>query len=129
MPHRAALALAATAPMGRLSEPGCTRQPGHDAGGCHEAIRCGGRSIDGRDRAGGACSRGREPGSVGRRPPARPEHLSAEETVPAGQLCDFTYHNEFTLTTNAVIFPDGTEIDQDVINAAHTNVATGFALH
>jgi hypothetical protein len=61
-----------------------------------------------------------------------PQHVrstsSGEETVPAGQLCDFTYHNEFTLTTNAVIFPDGREIDQDVINATHTNVDTGFTL-
>ena len=61
-----------------------------------------------------------------------PQHVrstfSAEETHPAGQLCDFTYHNEFTITINAVIFPDGTEIDQDVIHATHTNVDTGFVL-
>ena len=61
-----------------------------------------------------------------------PQHVrstfSAEETVPAGQLCDFTYHNDFTLTTNAVIFPDGTETDQDVIHATHTNVDTNFTL-
>jgi len=61
-----------------------------------------------------------------------PQHVrstfSSEETVPAGQLCDFTYHNDFTLTTNAVIFPDGTEIDQDVIHATHTNVDTNFTL-
>jgi hypothetical protein len=61
-----------------------------------------------------------------------PEHarstFSAEETVPAGDLCDFTYHNEFTITINAVIFADGREIDQDVIHATHTNVDTGFTL-
>ncbi len=61
-----------------------------------------------------------------------PQHVkstfSAEETVPAGQLCDFTYHNEFTITINAVIFADGREIDQDVIHATHTNVDTGFTL-
>ncbi len=61
-----------------------------------------------------------------------PQHVrstfSSEETVAAGQLCDFTYHNDFTLITNAVIFPDGTEIDQDVIQATHTNVDTGFKL-
>ncbi len=61
-----------------------------------------------------------------------PQHVrstfSSEETVPAGELCDFTYHNDFTLITNAVIFPDGTEIDQDVIHATHTNEDTGFKL-
>src|SRR5215472_8893457 len=59
---------------------------------------------------------------------AGPEHFrstfSAKETVPAGQLCDFTYHNEFTMTTNSLVFPDGRQIDQGVINAAHTNVDT-----
>jgi len=61
-----------------------------------------------------------------------PQHarstFSAEETIPAGELCDFTYDNEFTLITNADIFADGTEIDQDVIHAIHTNVDTGFTL-
>jgi hypothetical protein len=60
-----------------------------------------------------------------------PQHVtstfSSHETVPAGQLCNFTYHNDFTITINAVIFANK-EIDQDVIQAAHTNVDTGFKL-
>jgi hypothetical protein len=60
-----------------------------------------------------------------------PQHVtstfSAEETVPAGELCDFTYHNDFMMTVDALIFADR-EIDHDVINAAHTNVDTGFKL-
>jgi hypothetical protein len=61
-----------------------------------------------------------------------PQHVrstfSDKQTVPAGDLCDFTYHNEFTITINAVIFANGTEIDQDVIHATHTNVDTNFTL-
>ena len=61
-----------------------------------------------------------------------PQHVtstfSSHETFQAGELCDFTYHNDFTITINAVIFADGTEIDQDVIHAIHTNVDTRFKL-
>jgi len=61
-----------------------------------------------------------------------PQHVrstfSDHFTAQPGELCDFTYHNEFTLIRNAVIFPDGTEIDQDVIHATHTNMDTGFVL-
>jgi hypothetical protein len=32
------------------------------------------------------------------------------------------------MTTNSLVFPDGRQIDQGVINAAHTNVDTGFTL-
>ena len=88
----------------------------------------GGHNADGGDHAGSACSRSRKHDSVGRRPPARQEHLSSPGNIPGRPVCDFTYHNEFTITINAVIFPDGTEIDQDVIHATHTNMDTGFVL-
>jgi hypothetical protein len=61
-----------------------------------------------------------------------PQHVrstfSDQFTAQPGELYDFTYHNEFTITINAVIFANGTEIDQDVIHATHTNVDTNFTL-
>ena len=60
-----------------------------------------------------------------------PQHvtstMSGEETIPAGELCDFTYHNAFTATDNAIMFPDKT-IEHIVVNATHTNMDTGFVL-
>jgi hypothetical protein len=53
--------------------------------------------------------------------------ISREETVPAGELCGFTYHNAFTATDRAAIFPDKT-IDHVVINAMQANVDTSFTL-
>ena len=62
---------------------------------------------------------------------AGPQHVTstftAEMTFPAGTVCDFDYHNVFTATDNAVIFPDRT-IEHIVINATHTNLATGYTL-
>jgi hypothetical protein len=61
-----------------------------------------------------------------------PQHMTStatfHETVPAGELCDFTLHNDFTITIDALIFADGSEIDHDVVNATHINVDTGFTL-
>jgi hypothetical protein len=48
--------------------------------------------------------------------------------VPAGKLCDFPYHDAFTATDNAVIFPNGRMIEHAVIHASHTNLATGYTL-
>jgi hypothetical protein len=60
-----------------------------------------------------------------------PQHvtstISGELTVPAGKLCDFRYHNAFTATDKAIIFPDKM-IEHVVINATHKNVDTGFTL-
>ena len=60
-----------------------------------------------------------------------PQHvkstISGQLTLRAGRLCDFTYHNAFTGTDNAIIFPDKM-IEHIVINATHTNVNTGFTL-
>jgi hypothetical protein len=60
-----------------------------------------------------------------------PQHVtstfSGEETVPAGMLCDFDYHNVFSGTDDAIIFPDKT-IEHIVIHATHTNLATGYTL-
>ena len=62
---------------------------------------------------------------------AGPQHVTstftAEATFPAGTVCDFDYHNVFTATDHAIIFPDRT-IEHIVINATHTNLATGFTL-
>ena len=61
-----------------------------------------------------------------------PQHMTStatfHETVPAGELCDFTLHNDFTITIDALIFADSSEIDHDVVNATHINVDTGFTL-
>jgi len=62
---------------------------------------------------------------------AGPQHVTstftAEETFPAGTVCDFDFHNVFTATDDAIIFPNRT-IEHFVINATHTNLATGFTL-
>jgi hypothetical protein len=50
-----------------------------------------------------------------------------ENTIPAGELCDFDYHNVGTGSDNAAIFPDKT-IDHFVLNITHTNLDTGFTL-
>ena len=61
-----------------------------------------------------------------------PQHVrstfSDHFTAQPGELCDFTYHNEFMATVDALIFADGSEIDHIVINAIHTNMDTGFVL-
>ena len=49
-------------------------------------------------------------------------------TAQPGEVCDFTYHNEGTASVNAVIFPDGREIDQVTLHITHTNLDTGFTL-
>jgi hypothetical protein len=49
-------------------------------------------------------------------------------TAQPGEVCDFTYHLEGTASVNAVIFPDGREIDQVTLHLTHTNLDTGFAL-
>jgi len=62
---------------------------------------------------------------------AGPQHVTstftAEETFPAGTVCDFDFHNVFTATDDAIIFPDRM-IEHIVINATHTNLATDFTL-
>src|SRR6185312_908580 len=59
-----------------------------------------------------------------------PQHVTStfsdHFTAQPGELCDFTYHNEFMATVDALIFADGSEIDHIVINAIHTNMDTGF---
>ena len=54
--------------------------------------------------------------------------LAGHQTQPAGKLCDFAYHDAFTATDNAIIFPNGRMIEHAVIHASHTNLATGFTL-
>jgi hypothetical protein len=49
-------------------------------------------------------------------------------TAQPGEICDFTYRNEGTAFVNAVIFPDGREIDQVTFHITHTNLDTGFTL-
>jgi len=46
---------------------------------------------------------------------------------PAGTICDFDFHNVFTVTDRTAVFPDKM-IDHIVSQAADTNLATGLTL-
>jgi hypothetical protein len=100
---------------------------GNDAGGIHEAIRYGRRSVDDGDRAGSACSRRWKHGSVGRRPRARRKHRNSDFTLEAGEFCDFTLNIAGTFSDSAVIFPDRS-IHHFTFQFVHTNRDTGFTL-
>ena len=53
--------------------------------------------------------------------------MTFDTIFPAGEVCNFDYHNVFTITDDALIFPDKT-IEHIVIDATHTNLATNFTL-
>jgi hypothetical protein len=50
-----------------------------------------------------------------------------ENTIPAGELCDFNYQNVGTGSDNTAVFPDKTT-DHFELNITHTNLETGFTL-
>ena len=55
--------------------------------------------------------------------------VSDEFTVPAGTLCDFTYHIAFTIDVNTTYVPaTGMFTYMQTQYVAHTNVDTGYTL-
>ncbi len=63
---------------------------------------------------------------------APPTHLQFTFTgsfdVPAGGLCDFAYHQEFTVDERITLFANGRVIAHDTQFVTHVNADTGFAL-
>ena len=53
--------------------------------------------------------------------------MTSDFVFPAGTICDFDFHNVFTLTDRTAIFPDKM-IDHLVSFATDTNLTTGFTL-
>jgi hypothetical protein len=62
---------------------------------------------------------------------APPEHFteSFEDsfTIPAGELCDFTYGQVFSGTDDVTIFGDRVQV-QETLTVAHTNLDTNYTL-
>jgi hypothetical protein len=62
---------------------------------------------------------------------APPEHFTEtfedSFTVPAGELCDFTYGQAFSGTDEVTIFGDRVQV-QETLTVEHTNVDTGYTL-
>jgi hypothetical protein len=60
------------------------------------------------------------------------DEFSAEESLPAGTVCDFNYVLTFTQTDNAVIFSDPVDPSRSIVHSSftitHTNLDTGYAL-
>ena len=58
--------------------------------------------------------------------------FSGENNIPAGELCDFDYHNEFTIYFNDIIFGDPNNptkiIEQATVYVTHVNVDTGYTV-
>jgi hypothetical protein len=75
--------------------------------------------------------------SVGTAAASKPTHVRVTTTgtfdAAAGTLCDFDYHQEFTVVENAIVFGDPADptrvIDHLTEYVTHTNVATGYTLH
>jgi hypothetical protein len=58
--------------------------------------------------------------------------FSGENNIPAGKLCNFDYHNEFTIYFNDIIFDDPNNptkiIEEATAYITHVNVDTGHTL-
>jgi hypothetical protein len=58
--------------------------------------------------------------------------FSDEINIPAGGLCNFNYHNEFTIYFNDVIFGDPDNptkiIEQTTVYVTHVNLDTGYTV-
>ena len=60
--------------------------------------------------------------------PENRDTFTATFDAGAGQLCDFAYHQEFTVNFSFKELPNGAYIEHDRLFVEHTNVETGYTL-
>jgi hypothetical protein len=127
MPHRGVLELAATGQAGGFTEPGCTRQTGHEAGA---AMR---RSA----MVGAVLTAGTMLGVLAPVTASTaawadgPQHIKSTSTFENPTVgrgfCDFNYGEVASVSLDAIIFA-GTETDHIAAIVIHMNPDTGFSL-
>jgi hypothetical protein len=60
--------------------------------------------------------------------PENRDTFAATFDAAAGQLCDFAYHQEFTVNFSFKELPNGAYIEHDRLFVEHTNLETGYTL-